>query len=74
MVTDGTAHVSWNGATEVAQWRLLTGGSAEDAEPQTTVDRQGFETQIPVPEDAEHIAVQALDASGQVLGEATPAA
>lgn len=74
VVTNGTAHVSWNGATEVAQWRLLTGGSAEDAEPQTTVDRQGFETQIPVPEDAEHIAVQALDASGQVLGEATPAA
>ncbi|MFC7402980.1 arylsulfotransferase family protein [Citricoccus sp. GCM10030269] len=67
-----TAYVSWNGATEVAQWRLVTGEDEESATAAEPVDRESFETSIPVPEDAAYIAVEALDAEGNVLGTGTP--
>ncbi|MBG6183111.1 hypothetical protein IWX65_001060 [Arthrobacter sp. CAN_A214] len=63
-----TAYVSWNGATGVAQWRLLTGADEATATEGATVDRESFETEIPLPEDAAYVAVQALDASGNELG------
>ncbi|WP_165367938.1 arylsulfotransferase family protein [Phytoactinopolyspora endophytica] len=60
-------YMSWNGATEVDQWRLL-GGEAEDAlEPVETVGRDGFETLAQV-DDVDFIAVEALDSSGAVIG------
>lgn len=65
------AFVSWNGATEVARWRLMAGEDEASATEQSTVDRDGFETAIPVPAaaaDAAYTAVQALDAEGAVLG------
>lgn len=65
------AYVSWNGATEVAQWRLVAGDDADSATEQATADRDGFETSIPVPDgatDAPYLAVEALDADGEVLG------
>ncbi|MEV4900643.1 arylsulfotransferase family protein [Citricoccus sp. NPDC055426] len=65
------AFVSWNGATEVARWRLMAGADEASATEQATVDRDGFETAIPVPAeaaDAAYTAVQALDAGGAVLG------
>jgi hypothetical protein len=65
-----TAYVSWNGATEVASWRVLTGSGADDATQVATVARNGFETAIPVPNPGPYIQVQALDASGNVLGTA----
>lgn len=69
LVVDGdTAYVSWNGATDVAQWRLLAGEDAATATFHEIVDRDGFETALPAPTDAPFIAVQALDDSGQVLG------
>jgi hypothetical protein len=49
-------YVSWNGATQVASWRI--GGK--------TYARTGFETSLPAP--AARAAVQALDANGVVLG------
>ena len=67
------AYVSWNGATEVAQWRLVTGDDAETATETTVVDKTGFETAIPLAEPADYVAVEALDADGQVLGTGTPA-
>ncbi|NHU85109.1 ArsR family transcriptional regulator [Kocuria sp. JC486] len=63
-----TAHVSWNGATEVEQWRLVTGSSEQDATAQEPVDRKGFETELPVTDDAQYVAVEALDKDGNVLG------
>jgi len=65
--SDATAYVSWNGSTETEQWRLLTGDDEASAAEYTTVDRTGFETAIPAPSDAGYIAVEALDANGQVL-------
>jgi hypothetical protein len=63
-----TVYASWNGATEVARWRVL-GGPAHDALlPQGIAARAGFETAITVAQAPAYLAVQALDASGAVLG------
>jgi hypothetical protein len=63
-----TAWVSWNGATEVRQWRLLAGSSRSALEPVTTVGKGGFETRIRARVGGGFLAVEALDASGNVLG------
>jgi hypothetical protein len=69
--SDGTkAYVSWNGATQVASWRVLTGSDADDATQVATVARSGFETAIAVPNAGTYVEVQALDSSGKVLGGA----
>jgi hypothetical protein len=63
-------HVSWNGATEVAEWRLLVGDDPDALEPVATVARDGFETRIAdaTGEGPTHLAVEALDAGGEVIG------
>jgi hypothetical protein len=60
-------HMSWNGATEVASWRVLTRESAGSLKPQTSVASSAFEDSAILPEKSRYIAVQALDASGHVL-------
>lgn len=60
--------VSWNGATEVKEWRVLSGSSAEDMAEVTTKPMTGFETKIKVDPAGQLIAVEALDADGEVLG------
>ena len=62
------AYASWNGATEVVSWRLL--GTAADGavSPVATVPRSGFETTITGSTTAPGVVVEALDASGTVLG------
>jgi hypothetical protein len=69
-VTSGattTAYASWNGATTVVSWQLLTGSSAAHMTPVSTTPRTGFETTIPAP-SAAFFQVRALSASGRVLG------
>jgi hypothetical protein len=63
-----TVKVSWNGATDVASWRLLAGASAAALAPAVTAARAGFETTISAPAPGPYVAVQALDASGAVIG------
>jgi outer membrane protein assembly factor BamB len=70
---DDHVYVSWNGATEVAQWRLVTGDDADAATEATVVDKTSFETAIPLETPAAYVAVEALDADGQVLGTGQPA-
>ncbi|HEY3962445.1 MAG TPA: arylsulfotransferase family protein, partial [Gaiellaceae bacterium] len=66
---DGTtALVSWNGATEVAYWQLLTGANATSLVAKETVARQSFETAIPLPSGSGYVAVAALDAKKRRLG------
>jgi hypothetical protein len=65
---DGAVHVSWNGATEVAAWRLVTGESEDDAVAGQAVERDGFETTLTVEGDPAYVAVEALDADGSVIG------
>jgi len=75
-------HMSWNGATGVASWRVLAGAHPGSLAPQTTVPASGFEsstilprtfTSSTSPKSHGYVAVQALDASGHVLGT-SPAA
>jgi hypothetical protein len=55
--------VSWNGATEVASWRVHP-----DRGPVVTAPRRRFETAIRLQGRAGAVVVEALDASGAVLG------
>jgi hypothetical protein len=59
--------VSWNGATEVAGWQLLTGPAPDRLVPNRISVRSGFETRIPVDGAPRYAAVRALDSSGTVL-------
>lgn len=63
-----TVYASWNGATQVASWRVLAGASANALAAVAAAPRGGFETAISVPGAQGYVAVQALDASGAVLG------
>jgi Arylsulfotransferase (ASST) len=63
-------YASWNGATAVASWQLLTGSSASHLSAVSTTPRHGFETVIPAP-GAAFFQVRALSASGKVLGTST---
>jgi hypothetical protein len=59
--------VSWNGATEVASWRVLAGASPSTLAPVLTAAKSGFQTTIAAPASGPYVAVQALDGSGTVL-------
>ncbi len=59
---------SWNGATEVASWRVLAGASATALAPVAGGAKLGFETTIKLSTAGPYVAVQALDSSGAVLG------
>lgn len=63
--------VSWNGATEVARWQVLTGGGAV---PVATAARAGFETTLTVPGGGSSVVVRALDEQGKVLGSSAAVA
>ena len=62
-------YASWNGATEVARWQVLAGRSAKRLRGVASKARDGFETEIAAKSRASHVAVRALDARGNVLGE-----
>jgi Arylsulfotransferase (ASST) len=63
-----TLYASWNGATQVASWQVLSGGSMAKLQGGETSPRRGFETQLAAPDGASYAAVRALDRSGKVLG------
>jgi EmrB/QacA subfamily drug resistance transporter len=66
-----TVYASWNGATEVASWRVLA-GSGTQLTAVKTVPRAGFETAIPMTGSYKSFEVQALAANGRVLGASQP--
>ncbi len=61
-------HVSWNGASEVAAWRVLAGKDSGSLAVRTTIPAGGFESATTLPRKYARVAVQALDAAGHVLG------
>ena len=64
-----SAYASWNGATEVASWTLLTGSSADKVDKAIgTASNAGFETRITMKDPSTYVAMQAEDADGKVLG------
>jgi EmrB/QacA subfamily drug resistance transporter len=64
-----TVYASWNGATQVASWRVL-GATAAGGPPSTlaATPRSGFETAIPITGADTSFQLQALDADGKVIG------
>jgi EmrB/QacA subfamily drug resistance transporter len=60
-----TVYASWNGATEVASWKVLAGAGGQTI---ATATKSGFETAIPVGQGYNTFKVQALDAHGTVIG------
>lgn len=58
---------SWNGATNVAAWRVLAGPSAKALRSLKTYPSQGFETAITAPTAAPYVRVQALSSHGALL-------
>lgn len=63
---------SWNGATEVARWRVLAGDTEATLEPVATRRRRGFETTMRLDRRYRVVAVEALDSAGTVLGTSRP--
>ena len=68
----GTVYVSWNGATEVAAWRLDSGPRAGALRVGRAVAREGFETALRTTPGDKVARAVALDASGLVLGRSKP--
>jgi hypothetical protein len=64
--------VSWNGATTVAAWRAVGGPSAAALVPRIVVPRSGFETLLRYGGADKVVAVEALDAAGNVLSRSAP--
>ncbi len=64
------AYASWNGATEVASWRVLAGRSPSSLVPVASAPRGGFETALSISSLASgaYVQAQALDAAGAVIG------
>jgi hypothetical protein len=60
--------MSWNGATDVASWRVLAGASPSTLAPVASAAKSGFQTALTVHTAGPYAAVQALDGSGAVLG------
>jgi Arylsulfotransferase (ASST) len=61
-------HMSWNGASEVASWRVLAGERPGSLTAQTTIPASAFESSTILPKKYAYAAVQALNTTGKVLG------
>jgi hypothetical protein len=61
-------YVSWNGATEVAAWRLEAGPRRNDLKPLLTKPKTSFETALSAPRGDGFAVAVALGPRGQVLG------
>ena len=62
-----TVYVSWNGATNVVTWNLLSGDSKTALHQVLHTAKTGFETALTLQTRPKYAAVQAVDASGRVL-------
>jgi EmrB/QacA subfamily drug resistance transporter len=63
-----TVYASWNGATGVVSWRVLAGASPSRMTAVASAAKSGFETAIPVPHSYQSFKLEALTASGRVIG------
>ncbi len=63
-----TIYASWNGATRVARWHVLGGARKSALKRIGGAPRRGFETPVALHTQARYFEVQAIAASGRVLG------
>ena len=66
-------HASWNGASDVASWRVLAGSAAGSMTAQAPMAFTGFESSSLLPKQYAYVSVQALNAVGHVLATSKPA-
>jgi hypothetical protein len=64
-----TLYASWNFATEVAGWVVLSGHSPSALSAVGVAKIAGFETEISVPHARKYVAVEAIDGKGAVLAK-----
>jgi hypothetical protein len=60
-------YASWNGATDVARWKVLAQTSPGKLAVVGSYHSTGFETAITAPTSAPEVAVQAISAAGRTL-------
>ena len=65
-------YASWNGATEVESWEVLSGEHPGRLVPLGSVPRDGFETPMLAQTHGPYVAVRAKDRSGGVLSISAP--
>jgi EmrB/QacA subfamily drug resistance transporter len=65
-------YASWNGATQLASWRVLAGAGSGSLAPVAARAKEGFETAISVPAGSHSFKLQALDSAGKVIGSSRP--
>ncbi|KAK6980907.1 ASST-domain-containing protein [Favolaschia claudopus] len=66
---EGAVYVSWNGATHVAEWVLLTGASASAVGKEVArVRKSGFETKIDLKGSDAFVKVAGIASNGTTLG------
>lgn len=72
--SDGSlgVYASWNGATQVASWRVLGGPSPRRLRSLDTAPCTGFETHVTLHSQPRYLAVLALDSHGHALGTSQP--
>lgn len=66
--TMATVYVSWNGATDVSMWQVLSGATHSDMGLNATAEKAGFETSIQVADLGNYVEVRAIDADGKIIG------
>jgi arylsulfotransferase ASST len=67
-VSNGKLYVSWNGATDVAKWQLLSGKDPGNLQAGATAAKSGFETALPLTSAGAYAAARAIAADGRILG------
>ena len=63
-----TVYASWNGATQVASWRVMAGTGSGRLTLAASARKSGFETAIALHRSDATFEVEALSAAGRVLG------
>jgi hypothetical protein len=69
-----TVHAVWNGATRVADWRLLAGPDASSLTPVAVAAWNGLDTTVTLGGAPGEVEVAALDAHGHTLATSQPVA
>ncbi len=67
-----TVYASWNGATGITHWQVLTGKHPSRLVSAVTHRRHGFETAMTMPATSGYLSVAGVDADGRHLGAAAP--
>ena len=63
-----TVHAIWNGATQVAAWRILAGSTAKRLTRVRTAPWNGLDTAVRIRGVPQEVQVVAIDAAGRVVG------